>query len=117
MAVDLSTLSIEELQALSYQASAEAAQRRAEEEQAELEEQADRNQRISNAVSRLTNLLGPADSPLYIPGGAIPATIRSLVKHTPANLAANSGIALQLILQGMEELTVTTRDIATLMAE
>ena len=117
MAVDLSSLTIEELQALAYQASAAAAQRLVEEEQADLEDREARNARIGTAVDRLTNLLGPEDSPLYIPGGSVPASIRSLVGHTPANLADNSGIALQLILQGMEELTITTRDIATLMVE
>ena len=117
MAVDLSTLTIEELQALAYQASAAAAQRLVEEEQAELEAGEARKQRINDAIDSLSTLLGPEDSPLYIPGGSVPASIRSLVGHTPENLAANSGIALQLILQGMEELAITTRDIATLMAE
>lgn len=117
MAIDLSTLTIEELQALSYQATVAAADRKAQEEQAELEEKADRNERIATAVTRLTSLLGPEDSPLYIPGGSVPASIRSLVDHTPANLASNAGTALKLILQGMEELAITTRDIATLMVE
>lgn len=117
MAVDLSNLSVEELRLLSLQADALASQLAAQEQLEELEAGEARKQRITDAIDSLSNLLGPEDSPLYIPGGAIPASIRSLMGHTPTDLAANSGLALQLILQGMEELATTTRDIATLMAE
>ena len=117
MAVDLSTLTVEELRLLALQADALASQLAAQEALEELEAGEARKQRITDAIDSLSTLLGPEDSPLYIPGGSVPASIRSLVGHTPENLAANSGIALQLILQGMEELAITTRDIATLMAE
>lgn len=117
MPIDLSGLTVDELTKLAAEAQVKAQQLAAQQRQEDLEESEARKVRIDGAVTRLTNLLGPLDGPLYVPGGTVPATIRSLVGHTSANLAANSGIALKLILQGMDELAVTTRDLAEVMRE
>ena len=46
-----------------------------------------------------------------------PPTIRSVGAHTPEGMAANAGIALDLILSGLEVLTTTVLDLARLVAE
>lgn len=53
----------------------------------------------------------------YDPRGNVPATIRSVGAHDQATLAQNSGLALDLILAGMEELALTVRDMATVLVE
>ena len=65
---------------------------------------------IDAAVGAIEALLGPKDGPAYIPGGTIPATIRSVGAHDPATLAQHSGLALDLILAGMEVLAAATLD-------
>ena len=72
---------------------------------------------IEGAVTRLDTLLGPEDANPYDPNGNAPATIRSVGAHTQATLAQNSGLALDLILAGMEELALTVRDMATVLVE
>ena len=72
---------------------------------------------IETAVTRLDTLLGPEDAKPYDPSGNVPATIRSVGAHDQATLAQNSGLALDLILAGMEELALTVRDMATVLVE
>ena len=72
---------------------------------------------IEGAVTRLDTLLGPEDANPYDPSGNAPATIRSVGAHAQATLAQNSGLALDLILAGMEELALTVRDMATVLVE
>ena len=72
---------------------------------------------IEGAVTRLDTLLGPEEAKPYDPRENAPATIRSVGAHTQATLAQNSGLALDLILAGMEELALTVRDMATVLVE
>ena len=66
---------------------------------------------IESAVGRLDQLLGAKDAP------AGTGSIRAVRRYGEATLAQHSGLALALILTGLEELTVTTRDIAVVVAE
>lgn len=115
MSVNLNTLSIEELQELALQAQAKAEQLRTQQQLDELEESEGRKIRISEAVDKLTTLLGPEDTTPYDPAGSTAPSIRSLLVHPKEVLAQNSGLALQLIFQGLEEITITTRDLAEVM--
>ena len=72
---------------------------------------------IEGAVARLDALLGPEDAKPYDQRGNVPATIRSVGAHDQATLAQNSGLSLDLILAGMEELALTVRDMATVLVE
>ena len=72
---------------------------------------------IETAVARLDTLLGSEDAPAYDPRGSATATIRAMAKHEPAALGQNAGLALDLILNALAELTVTTRDIAVVVAD
>ena len=72
---------------------------------------------IEGAVTRLDTLLGPEEAKPYDPRENAPATIRSVGAHDQATLAQNSGLALDLILAGMEELALTVRDMATVLVE
>ena len=65
---------------------------------------------IETAVARLDTLLGAENAPAYDPRGSAPATIRAMAKHEPAALAQHSGVALDLILDGMEILAAATLD-------
>ena len=65
---------------------------------------------IDDAVGQITNLLGPVDAAPYVPGGDVAATIRSVAAHDAATLAQHSGVALDLILDGMEVLAAATLD-------
>ena len=66
---------------------------------------------IETAVARLDTLLGSEDAP------AGTGSIRAVRRYDEATLAQHSGKALALILTGLEELTVTTRDIAVVVAD
>jgi hypothetical protein len=80
----------------------------------------DAAQRIVNievAIQRLDQLLGPENAAPYQPGRDIAPTIRSVSAHDDATLAQHAGLALSLILDGLAELTVTTRDIAAVVAD
>ena len=112
MAIDLSGLTAEELLALANQSTAAAAQKKAAEELAELEESEGRRIRISEAVSDLTALIGPENSPPYIPGGETGPSIRGLLAYSAEDMAANAGIALRFLYEGLEQLALTTKDIA-----
>lgn len=112
MAIDISNLSIEELQALAIQAQQQAQQKLTQQQLEELEEVEGRKERISHAEAELTALLGPEGAPPYVPGGPVGPSIRGLLAYSPADLAANSGIAITMLFQGLEKLTLITRDIA-----
>ena len=76
--------------------------------------QAEARQRIvsiETAVGRLDQLLGAKGAP------AGTGSIRAVRRYDEATLAQHSGKALTLILTGLEELTVTTRDIAVVVAD
>ena len=101
-------LSLTELRTLMEQVQdAMRAAMRAEEQRAQA-----RIENVEGSVARLDALLGPEDAKPYDPSGNVPATIRSVGAHDQATLAQNSGLALDLILAGMEELASTTKDIA-----
>lgn len=117
MAIDLSTLTVEELNELSFAAQARAQKVQAEEQRLEAEEENARDLRIANSVQVLTNLIGPAGAPPYNPGGTVPPSIRGMLAYTPEQFATYSGIAIQMLFQGLEVLSVTTRDIAEVLAE
>ena len=78
--------------------------------EADREEYAARFVSIDDAVGQITNLLGPVDAAPYVPGGDVAATIRSVATHDAATLAQHSGVALDLILDGMEILATATLD-------
>lgn len=78
---------------------------------------ANRKTRITGAVGTLQALLGPEGAPPYDPAGTTPPTIRSVGAHTPDVLATHSGLALDLILSGLEVLTATVLDLARVVAE
>lgn len=65
---------------------------------------------IDAAIAQLTNLLGPANAP------AGQGSIRAMRGYDEKTLAQHSGLALALILQGMEILTATTLDLATIVS-
>jgi len=117
MAVDISNLTAEELQALAVAAQERAQQLQAEKEHALQQEEAARDIRIANSVQVLTNLIGPVNAPPYNPGGTEPPSIRGMLAYTPEQFAAYSGIAIQMLFQGLEVLSVTTRDIAEVLGE
>ena len=79
--------------------------------QAELDRSQARVASIETAVARLDQLLGAKDAP------AGTGSIRAVRRYDEATLAQHSGKALALILTGLEELTVTTRDIAVVVAD
>ena len=106
-------LSLPELRTLMAQVQdAMHATMRAEEQRAQA-----RIENVEGSVARLDALLGPEDAKPYDPRGNVPATIRSVGAHDQATLAQNSGLALDLILAGMEELALTVRDMATVLVE
>jgi len=115
MAIDISNLSPEELQALATAAQERIQVALNERYLKELEEEESRKERVAGAITRLTNLLGPEGAPPYVPGGEVPPSIRGLLAYPPEIMAQNSGIALQMLFQGLEELTITTRDLAGIM--
>ena len=65
---------------------------------------------IDDAVGQITTLLGPEGAAPYNPGGTAAPTIRSVAAHDAATLAQHSGVALDLILDGMEILAAATLD-------
>ena len=79
-------------------------------EQADRDAYAARFDNIDDAVGQITTLLGPVDAAPYNPGGTAAPTIRSVAAHDAATLAQHSGVALDLILDGMEILAAATLD-------
>ena len=63
-------------------------------------------------MHRLSTLIGEENSAPYNPNDTAAPTIRSVRMHSDESLAQNSGLALSLILAGLEELASTTKDIA-----
>ena len=86
-------------------------------QRAQAEEHATRRARLAGTVGTLEDLLGAEGASPYDPAGDAPPTIRSVGAHTPEVMAANAGIALDLILSGLEVLTATVLDLARLVAE
>ena len=79
-------------------------------EQADRDAYAARFDSIDDAVGQITTLLGPEGAAPYNPGGTAAPTIRSVAAHDAATLARHSGVALDLILDGMEILAAATLD-------
>ena len=69
-----------------------------------------RRQRITQAVDSLTALLGPADP--QTPGLG---SIREMRAYPPEMLHEHAGIAIAKLLEGLEILTATTRDLASVV--
>lgn len=104
---DLTTYSIEELLQISAMAQQEYTDRKAQEQ---LDRESEK-EAISNAVATLTNLLGDSSET------AGTGSIRAIRKYDEATLAANSGLALSLIFEGLEILTMTTLNLANVVGE
>ena len=70
---------------------------------------------LIGVIAQLDALLGNPEQAPYDPNdpNTVP-TIISVNKHTEQTLAENSGLALKLILSGMEALTKTVRDLAVI---
>ena len=101
-------LSLQELLALSRQIN-ESVRAKQEEERKAIE---NLYTNIAGSVHRLSTLIGEENSPPYNPKDTAAPTIRSVRMHSDVSLAKNSGLALSLILAGLEELASTTKDIA-----
>lgn len=71
-----------------------------------------RRQRIAQAVDSLTALLGPADP--QTPGLG---SIREMRAYPPEMLQEHAGIAIAKLLEGLEILTATTRDLASVVGQ
>lgn len=105
--IDLSQLSVSELQELINRAS----DAKFQAENDAKNEAETRKVRIKEAAGRLEALLGPADAK---PGVT---SIREVLAYGEDTIKANPGVALVLILQGMEQLTSTTLDLARTISE
>lgn len=83
-------------------------------EQANAEETETRRGDITGAVTALEGLLGPAnpDRPSMERLQAGDVSIREVNTFTAEELGAHAGLALKLILSGMDVLTGTTLDVA-----
>lgn len=75
-----------------------------------LDEQTERGQRISNSISTLDTLLGTEEGEPNLD------SIRGVQRFSDADIAAHPVLAVRLLLKGMEQLTVTVRDIASTLA-
>ena len=71
-----------------------------------------RRQRIAQAVDSLTALLGPDH-----PSAAGQGSIREMRLYSDADLQQHAGLAIRLVLEGMEILTATARDVARVVGE
>ena len=81
-----------------------------QQQQADSDQQ--RRQRITQAVDSLTALLGPADP--QAPGLG---SIREMRAYPPEMLQEHSGVAIARLLEGLEILTATTRDLARVVGQ
>lgn len=79
-------------------------------QQQQADSDAQRRQRITQAVDSLTALLGPADP--QTPGLG---SIREMRAYPPEMLHEHAGIAIAKLLEGLEILTATTRDLASVV--
>ena len=109
MTCDVSTITYrEELEAIIRAAYA----RDLELQQQQADSDAQRRQRIAQAVDSLTALLGPANP--QTPGLG---SIREMRLYQDADLQQHAGLAIRLVLEGMEILTATARDVARVVGE
>lgn len=68
---------------------------------------------VARVIKSLEDLLGDPDAPAYDPSDPeVTPTILSVNKHSEEVFSQNAGLALKLILSGMEILTRTMRDLA-----
>lgn len=81
-------------------------------QQAAADTDAARRARIGAAVKSLTALLGP-DQPSVAGQGSI----REMRLYPDAVLQQRAGLAIRLVLEGMEILTATARDVARVVGE
>lgn len=81
-------------------------------QQAAADTDAARRARIGAAVKSLTALLGP-DQPSVAGQGSI----REMRLYSDADLQQHAGLAIRLVLEGMEILTATARDVARVVGE
>ena len=102
---DLTTTADADLQRLMDEIRAEQMRRIAEKEQQEASLQT----QIAGAVDTLTGLLGPVDAtkPTMASLLAGNLTIREVAAFSPAELATQPGLALSLVLKGMEVIVAT----------
>lgn len=80
-------------------------------QQAAADTDAARRARIG-AVKSLTALLGPDQ-----PSAAGQGSIREMRLYPDADLHQHAGLAIRLVLEGMEILTATARDVARVVGE
>ena len=71
-----------------------------------------RRARIGAAVKSLTDLLGPDQ-----PSAAGQGSIREMRLYPDADLQQHAGLVIRLVLEGMEILTATARDVALVVGE
>ena len=116
MAINLDNMTVDQLKELAAVAAAKAEQLVTLEELAQLEEVQGRRQRVAQAEANLTALLGPENSPPYVPGGDVAPSIRGLLAYPPEIMAENAGIALQMLFQGLEQLAINQRDLANIVS-
>ena len=81
-------------------------------QQAAADTDAARRARIGAAVKSLTDLLGPDQ-----PSAAGQGSIREMRLYPDAALHQHAGLAIRLVLEGMEILTATARDVARVVGE
>lgn len=81
-------------------------------QQAAADTDAARRARIGAAVDSLTALLGPGQ-----PSAAGLGSIREMRLYPDAALHQHAGLAIRLVLEGMEILTATARDVARVVGE
>lgn len=81
-------------------------------QQAAADTDAARRARIGAAVKSLTALLGPDQ-----PSAAGQGSIREMRLYPDAALQQHAGLAIRLVLEGMEILTATARDVARVVGE
>ena len=108
MSIDYSALTLSEISQILTEASE--AYRAREASDALSDQQ--RRQRIAQAVDSLTNPLGPANP--QAPGQG---SIREMRLYPDAALQQHAGLAIRLVLEGMEILTATARDVALIVGE
>ena len=108
MSIDYSALTLSEISQILTEASE--AYRAREVSDAPSDQQ--RRQRIAQAVDSLTALLGPDQ-----PSAAGQGSIREMRLYPDAALHQHAGLAIRLVLEGMEILTATARDVARVVGE
>lgn len=105
--MNIETLSTDELRALLDQVAQLIQVRRAQ----EVADQQSRQERITDAITDLTGLLGEEDAAPSL------ESIRGVQAHTDQDIAAHPVLAIRLILAGMEVLTDTMLDVAKVVGE